>query len=413
MFVLKKLMHMFYLVPPAGTPITLSDILHTIKTRISSDSLAEIFADKIKNHAKVKYCFFFNSGRTALASILYSLYILADNKKTEVVIPAYTCFSVAAAIAKSGLKIRLVDIDPLTMDYDYEKLEDLNSENVLAIIGCNLFGILSDWSNLVSIAKEKNVYLIDDAAQSMGTLFLAKASGTLGDVGFYSLGRGKNLSTVSGGILITDNEEIATEIEKNIKNLKTPGLIAEMNALLKIVLYSMFIKPSLYWVPNRLPLLGLGDTIFDETFSLGFLTNVQKRTGGIIFGKLGSYNSIRSHNARRLAEALLKTGHYLIPGYTASYCPAYLRLPLLTGDKSSRDAAILALKKLGIVASNMYPSSIYQISGIDRYLATTEGNFPGADNVVERLLTLPTHPLLKEKHLNEIINCLESYELTQ
>jgi perosamine synthetase len=239
---------LFYLIPPAGTPIKLADISRIVKMRFFSGPFVERFDGILKRYFNVRYCLLFNSGRAALTFLLNTLQKLADYKKDEVVIPAYTCFSVAAAIARSGLKIRTVDIDPHTMDYNYDKLKGQNFGNVLAIVGCNLFGILSDWNWLLPFSREKNVYLIDDAAQSMGSTFQNRVSGSLGDAGFFSLGRGKNLSTISGGILITENEHIASNIDRNMRDLKKGGSISEMKILLEIMFYALLLNPRLYWM---------------------------------------------------------------------------------------------------------------------------------------------------------------------
>ncbi len=397
---------MSYLIPPAGAPISFCEILKITSSWLRSDFCTELFEEKIKSHAKAKYCYLFNSGRTAQVFILKALSQIADPSKDEIVIPAYTCYSVAAAIAKSGLKIRLVDIDPLTMDYDYEKLLNLDFTKVLAIVACDLFGILSNWEKLWSMAKEKNVFLIDDAAQSMGTLFKGRPSGSLGDVGFYSLNRGKNLSTYSGGILLTDDDEIAARIQEDMQNLNRPDFSSEIKVLIKMTSYSWFLRPKLYWLLSMIPFLGLGKTVFDETFSLGHLTSFQKCAGAIVWGNLEGFNTVRVKNSRKLAEELLRLGRFEIPGYNEASCPTYLRLPLLTPNKAWRERAIAALRRQGIVASNMYPSTIRQIAGIEKYLACPAGDFPKAQEVVDKLLTLPTHPYLRESDIRKIVCCL-------
>jgi len=402
---------MSYLIPPAGAPISFREILKITSSWLRCDLCTEMFEEKIRSHAKVKYWYFFNSGRTAQVFILKALSQIADPSKDEVVIPAYTCFSVAAAIARSGLKIRLVDIDPLTMDYNYERLFSLNFTRVLAVIACNLFGILSNWEKLWSIAKEKNIFLIDDAAQSMGTLFKGRPSGTLGDVGFYSLNRGKNLSTYSGGILLTDDDEIAARIQEDIQNLNRPNFSSEIAALIKMTLYSWFLRPKLYWLPSMIPFLGLGKTVFDETFSLGHLTCFQKCAGAILWNNLENLNTARAKNSQRLAEELLKLGRFEIPGYNEAFCPTYLRLPLLAQNRVWHERAIAALRQQGVVGSTMYPSTIRQIDGIEKYLASPTGDFPGAQEVVEKLLTLPTHSYLKHNDIQKIVFCLRENKM--
>ena len=394
-----------YLVPPTGTLITLTDICRISAMWISSDSTSGLFEEQAKKYTGAKYCFLFNSGRAALEAILRSVKN-GGNNKTNVIIPAYTCFSVAAAIAKSGLRIRPVDIDPLTLDYDYEKLRDQNFDNVLAVIGCNLFGILSDWDVLGSIAKREGVYLIDDAAQSLGSEFRGEASGTLGDAGFYSLGRGKNLSVISGGVLVTDDKRIASKIRDLIGDGENPGFFHNMKALLEIAAYSIFLHPGLYWLPDKMPFLKLGQTVFDEHFVSGNLSQIQKSAGAVLFPGLGKINQVRSRNAEAICRGISGDNRYQVPGYRTDSFPIYLRLPVLVENRQVRDRLVNLLQREGIKSSSMYPSTIRKIEGIEKYLASPEDNFQGAEAVVERLLTLPTHHYVKDSDIECMIGCL-------
>jgi len=330
--------------------------------------------------------------------LLNALFRLSSPGKKEVVIPAYTCFSVAASIARVGLRIRLIDIDPLTMDYDYNSLQNIDRHKVLAVIACNLFGIINDWERLWHIG--------DDAAQSLGSVFNNCPSGTLGDVGFYSLDRGKGLSTYAGGVLITNRKELADHIDRIVKSLPQPGLIMEGITLIKLLLYGLFLHPHLYWIPNMLPFLGLGETKYDEKFPIARLTRLQYCAGSVMFEKLAQLHSIRSANSRKLAEEIFPLDRFQIPGYNAANCPVYLRLPVLAPDRVARDRAVSALRQIGVVTSNMYPSTIREIPAIDRHLALPKDHFPGARQVVEQLFTLPTHPYVRDNDIKKIVSCL-------
>ena len=397
---------MFNLVPPAGTPTSYGDIIRVILSRIQYNSRLDIVHKDLKTFFGVEYLYLVNSGRTALTLALQSLSSMADGNKKEVILPAYTCFSVAAAVARSGLRIRLVDIDPMTMDYVYENFGDTDFSNVLAIVACNMFGTLSNWEKLRSIAGEKDVFLIDDAAQSMGSTLGSDASGTLGDIGFYSLGRGKNMTTYSGGILVTNNADIAARIENRMAHFAGRAHDNEILILMKLLLYGLFLKPRLYWLAARIPYLGLGATVFDETFIMRRLSPLQICAAGILYTNLERLNKIRLRNAKLMADRLLKSDLNMIPGYKRTSCPAYLRLPVLVHSKERRDRLLVDLRKKGIVASTMYPSTISRIPYIEKYLASGEMDYPGAETVVNRLICLPTHPYLREKDISNIFSCL-------
>ena len=240
----------------------------------------------------------------------------------------------------------------------------------------------------------------------MGSRVDNRASGSHGDAGFFSLGRGKNLSTYAGGVLVTSDDQIAVAIETRLAELNRPGLFGELSALLKITAYGMFLKPSCYWIPANLPFLGLGETTFDTDFPIGRLSGFQTCAGALFVERLARINNTRVDNARHLAEGLLAAGVWEIPGYSRDHCPVYLRLPVLCPDRYTRDGAVGALNHLGIIATPMYPSTIRRIEGIEPYLASVEDEFAGAQTVVKRLLSLPTHPYVRDRDIRRMIACL-------
>jgi dTDP-4-amino-4,6-dideoxygalactose transaminase len=133
---------------------------------------------------------------------------------------------------------------------------------------------------------------------------------------------------------------------------------------------------------------------------------MQKRMSSMMFEELPRLNCIRKENAQSIARDLLDSGNYMIPGYDKNDCPAYIRLPVLCPNKDRRENAIAELKKLGINSTAMYPSSIDQIPGIDKFLSGGRDDYPGARRVADCLLTLPTHPFLKKAHIKKIISVL-------
>ena len=398
---------LFNQLPPAGTPITGSELFRIAKASLSG-SADDIFERAIKAHTAACSCFLLSSGRASLAIALQALAQLYDGKKNEVVIPAYTCFTVPASAAKSHLKMRIVDIDPMTLDFDFRKLSEIDLSRTAAIVGCNLLGILDNWSKLRSIASANGAFLIDDAAQALGARSEFGIAGTMGDVGIFSFGRGKNLSLYSGGAIITSNERISSVISHMMAKIPRPSIFSELATLAKIVMYSVLINPRVYWLPASIPFLGLGKTIYDPGFDIGGLGVVRRHAGRILLDKLDSINMRRRENARKLAIIANEGDRFRIPGYCEPNIPAYRRLPVLCATKAIRDNAIRELQRNGISASSMYPSTVRQISGIEEHLASDEVDYPGAQTVVDRMLVLPTHPMLADSDIQKIIKCLRN-----
>ncbi len=342
--------------------------------------------------------------------ILESLNELAGSDRNEVVIPSYTCFSVASAVVRAGLKIKLCDVEPSTLDFDFDRLKDVDFTRVLAIVGCNLFCVLCNWSELSRMAKENGVFLIDDAAQSFGVSDGGRLSGMMGDVGFFSFGRGKSLTTYSGGIAVTNDGAIGHEIERRVSDLDRPSQGHDVLIAARMAMYGLFLSPNLYWIPKSLPFTGLGETVFDPDFRLARLGEFQGRIGRVVLAKFGMINSTRLRNSQMLIERLSIIDGLEFPGYTPRRDIPYLRLPVLMRSRAIRDSAVDLLTRKGLGASSMYPSPINEIAGIADYLERTGGDYPGAREISARLITLPTHPYVTEEDMARIVETFRDLE---
>ncbi len=342
---------------------------------------------ELKDYFGVKHVFLVSSGKAALTVILRALKSVSPEKK-NVLIPAYTCYSVPSAIVKAGLNVSLCDIEASTFDFNYHVLAEALDENTLCIVPDHLFGLAADMDSITALCREKGVLVVEDAAQAMGGSFKGKKLGTIGDIGFFSLGRGKNITCGSGGIIVTNSDRLASAVEDAYRPLEQPGKRECLAELLTMMILSLFIRPSLYWLPAGLPFLGLGETIFYRDFPIkkisgmkaGLLKNWKRR--------LEELNSIRRSNAEQLGRM---TGLR----ERADSSTAYLRLPFLVADITVRDSIYSRAREKGMGISRMYPGPINKINEIrDSFGNET---YPIAATVASQILTLPTHQFLTEK----------------
>ena len=203
------MMDAFRFVPPAGTPISVADLLGSIGAAlISADTLMQ-FKEAVRVRVGVRYCDFVSTGRAGLTLALLALKALDGGKRDEVVIPAYTCFSVPSSVIKAGLKVRLADVNPTTLDFVPSALEKLDGSRVLAVVATNLYGLPSDLPSITRLAHDRGIYVVDDAAQCLGGQVGGRPSGTWGDVGIYSFDKGKNVTSIDGGVLLTNSDQVA------------------------------------------------------------------------------------------------------------------------------------------------------------------------------------------------------------
>jgi len=365
----------------------------------------EDFKEAIQNYFGVKHCLLINSGRAALTSILMAF--KQGDDRDEVIIPSYTCFSVPAAIVRAGLKIMLCDIELETLDFNYDQLEKCISEKTLAIIPCHLFGLVADVNRVIEIAKVKKVWVIEDAAQAMGAKLQEKYVGSIGDVGFFSLGRGKPMTTMGGGIIVTNDDHLEANISSQLEALIQNSQFKTQNFKLFVynLVYSIFLNPRLYWIPDRLPFLHLGETIYDPNFSIGPFAAIQAQQGLIGLKRLEMENALRYRRGLELSRRFKKGDGIIAPKLLDSSVPIYLRFPVYLSDKIHRDKAYQNLKTRGLGSHFMYPSSIYEIKGIKVH-PSCKGNDKNGRKVSRKLLTLPTNRFLKEDRIKEMENIL-------
>ena len=346
-------MNRFRLVAPAGAPLPVRTALPSVLPSAGDDrGLAKLLGKRLG----VQNPFFVSSGRAALAVLLRALQQGSDRR--EVVLPAYTCFSVPSAVARVGLVIRLCDVDPKTLDLDLNALVQLDLGKALCIVPSGLYGMPGDLSALEQIARDSRTFLVDDAAQCLGATKEGRPCGTFGDAGFYSLGRGKGITTMGGGILVTRRDDLARSIEQEVSRLPHPAAWNVCAAVVSSLVYAAMLRPSRYWLLDHVPFLELGASHFEPDFPIAQLSAYQRRLARRLLPLLDSYNRIRREHADQLRAGIEGVEGIEVPRPLEGANPVYLRFPILTRDESHRARLLRGFREAGIVASPSYPTSI-------------------------------------------------------
>ena len=360
--------------PPAETKIPFRAIFGSLFQ--SSNHFEEVLC----NFLGVEKCVLINSGRALLYLLIEALKRKTGDKRNEVLVPGYTCYSVAASIAKAGLKIRAYDLDPKSLrPTNLDSLKKNASDRTLAIISQHLFGIPSPVEDLRQISKSIGACLIEDAAQALGGTMNGRPLGTMGDFGFFSFGRGKSLPLGAGGALVGREVEIFSEFNLESKNNGYSSLVS--TAVTQIMSNS-----SLYWIPEMLP-IGLGETIFDAGFNISAMPLLMQKLAENSMSTLHKLNAHRHHIAMTYMEAF--DAICIIPVFGESKS-VYTRFPLLAGPGPIPKELI----RMGV--RRMYPKAIADELTIKPYFAKQHKTTPGASEIARNLITLPTHMGISE-----------------
>jgi dTDP-4-amino-4,6-dideoxygalactose transaminase len=379
------------LVPPAGFPLAAHEVLDGMRGVISEPRTRRRARRALADYLAVRRVWLFSSGRASLTVALRAL-AGARPERRQVVMPAFTCYSVASAVVRAGLTVRLVDLAADGFEIDAESLERAVGDDTLAIVATHLLGLPTDLRPFRRAATAHDAWLVDDAAQALGARLKGQAIGGAGDLGLVSFGRGKPLSTLGGGALACDNPALIDLIEPVASAVERPGRLASTRAACEAGLYSWLLRPEVYWLPSRLPFLKIGVTEFDTEYPIhgqpGFKSGLLRAT----LERLDHVNEQRRQTAEHLALGLRGLPQVVLPAPPPDSYAYFLRFPLLVPGASERERLIGALRSAGYAAGRLYPRSLNRVDELAGACPDHGRSFPAAEALAERLVTLPTYP---------------------
>lgn len=210
-----------------ATRTALLSVLGSTRWAISGPSggtpfYEQLFANQFAAYCKVKHCIPTSNGSSAL---LIALEALDIGPGDEVIVPALTWVASASAVTNVGAIPILVDIDPRTFCIDPHAIEHAISPRTVAIIPVHINGCMADMDAIMSIAKRHSLAIIEDAAHAHGARWRDKPAGSLGDIGAFSMQRGKLLTSGEGGASITNSDYLA----RRLHQLRADGRIPDLS----------------------------------------------------------------------------------------------------------------------------------------------------------------------------------------
>lgn len=162
------------------------------------------FQEEWAEYVGAKYCLVTNSGTSALHMAIAAAGIKPGD---EVILPAYTYWSTAAAVLHHNAIPVFVDIELEAFCIDPDRIEEKISEHTRALLPVHVHGMPADMDRINEIARRHRLLVIEDACQAHGARYKGRMTGVLGDAAGFSLNRSKNLTACEGGLYTTDNEE--------------------------------------------------------------------------------------------------------------------------------------------------------------------------------------------------------------
>jgi CDP-6-deoxy-D-xylo-4-hexulose-3-dehydrase len=182
-----------------------------LNDRYTMGEYVKKFEEKFAKFIGRKYAVMVSSGSTAnllgIASLFYTKkpYL---NKGDEVIVPAVSWSTTYFPLQQYGLKLKFVDIDIETLNYDLQALKKAVTEKTKMIVTVNLLGNPNDFNTIKKIVGDKNIIIFEDNCEAMGAEYQGKQTGTFGLIGTFSTFFSHHISTMEGGFVVTDEEEL-------------------------------------------------------------------------------------------------------------------------------------------------------------------------------------------------------------
>ena len=173
------------------------------------------FESELATYTSRRHAITVTNGTVALDIAIEALGLNAGD---EIIVPSFTIISCINAILKLGLVPRFVDCDLDTFNFDVHGIREALSISTKAIMVVHIFGLSVDMDPILQLAKENNLYVIEDAAEVIGQTYKGRMCGSFGDVSTMSFYPNKHITTGEGGAILTNDDVIATKM-KSLKNL--------------------------------------------------------------------------------------------------------------------------------------------------------------------------------------------------
>ncbi|MEM0076360.1 MAG: DegT/DnrJ/EryC1/StrS family aminotransferase [Thermoproteota archaeon] len=368
--------------PIRPRPIIDEEEIKAVEEVLRSRNLSSLAGDKTKKFEEefakyigTKFAIATSNGTTALHTALASAGVKAGD---EVIVPPFTFVATATSVLHQDAIPVFADIDKETFTITPEDIKRKITQKTKAIIVVHLFGHPAEMDEIMEIAKEKNLIVIEDCAQAIGAEYKGKKVGSIGHISAFSFYATKNMMTGEGGMVLTNDEKIANK--------------------------ARLIRHH-----------GQASTYHYEILGYNYrITEMQAAIGLVQLRKLETFNNIRRKHAKIYYDELkgIKGLELPVEKLYAKHVFHLYTIKLTEETKVSRDEFVKYLRAENVPAGVFYPTSLHleplfqnlyeRGKGLDFYknISYKVGDFPVSEDISRRVFSLYTDPILTD---NEII----------
>ena len=335
------------------------------------------FEEMIARYTKAKYAVVLNS---CTAALHLSLIALGIGKGDEVITTPFTFASTGNVIIQVGAKPVFVDIERKTFNIDPKEIEKAITSKTKAIMPVHYAGQACDMTAIMKIAKKYHLFVIEDAAHMIGAEYKGKKIGTFGDTTCFSFYATKNMTTGEGGAVTTNDKTLAEKI-----------MVLRLHGISKDAWKRYDKKGSWYY----------------EIEECGWkynITDIQAALGIHQIKKLDKFNKIRRKYAQIYNRELSGIKGIITPYEKPNVKHVYYLYPILL-ENYNRDEFIEKMAQNGIGCSvHFIPLHLHPFY---QKLGYKKGDFPNAEWVYEREVSLPLYPKMKKKDIKLVVDSIK------
>jgi len=320
------------------------------------------FEKKFAKFVKAKHAIAVNTGTAALHLAIAGAGVRPGD---EVVLPSFTFVATAEVIAIAGAKPVFVDINPETYNISPEAIEKAVTKKTKAIMPVDLYGLPVDMQPIREIADKHELTIIEDSAQAHGATYKGKPVGAFADAACWSFYASKNMTTGEGGMITTNNNEIA----EKLRFMRSHGEKEK---------YKSLMLGHNYHMPE-----------------------IQAAIGCVQLGRLPKFLAKRRGNAKKLTEMLRKAKRLRLPkepkGHEHSWYLYTVRLK--NAKEKERDKIVEELRQKEIDAQVYYR---YPVHLMPYYSTFGKYKLPETEKAAKQVFSLPVHPGITMEQINFI-----------
>lgn len=357
----------------------------------SMGTQVESFEREFSKFFGSKYSVMCSSGSTANLLMVASLFFKKKNplkRGDEVIVPAVSWSTTYFPLQQYGLHVKFVDIDSRTLNFDLNQLAEAVSEKTKIILAVNLLGNPNDFDTIRNIIKNRDIILLEDNCESMGAKYKGKYTGTFGVMGTYSSFFSHHISTMEGGMITTDNEELY----HILLSIRAHGWTRNL--------------PKINHVSNK------SDNWFEESFRFvlpGYNVRPLEMSGAIgieQLKKLPGFIENRRKNAQIFKEIFKSDERFVIQKEVEE--SSWFGFSFIIQDQNLKREEVIRLLSTNNIDSRPVVTGDFTKNSVLKYFDySTHGNLSNAKNLDKKgFFVGNSHQNLKKEieHLKTILN---------